>query len=80
MGALGEDELTRSQVAGQSIKWDNSDVCLLEARKGNVPRKSSTLALAKGKEKVSIDENLVLGQKKSKERVEPEPNKAQYDI
>lgn len=30
------------------------------------------MALAKGKEKVSIDENSVVGQKNSKERVEPE--------
>ena len=72
VGALGEDNGAGSQATGQSLRWDNSDVCLLEARKGNDPRKSSVLALAKGKEKVNRYENSVVGQQKSKEREEHE--------
>lgn len=67
VGALGEDDVTRSQAAGQSIRWDNLDVCLLKARNGKVPRKFSILALAKGKEKVNRDENSMMGKKNSEE-------------
>ena len=69
---IGEVELTRSQVVGQSIKWDNSDVDHLKAQKGDVPRNSSLTALVKGKEKVSIDKSSIVGQQKPKGREEPE--------
>ena len=72
MGELGESNLTRSQVVGQSIKWDNSDVDCLEVQKGDIPRNSSLTALVKGKEKVSVDKSSVVGQQKPKGREEPE--------
>ncbi|XP_030974808.1 uncharacterized protein LOC115994718 [Quercus lobata] len=72
VGELGEAELTRNQVVGQSIKWDNSDVDRLEAQKGDVPRNSSFTTLVKGKEKVSMDKSSVVGQQKPKGREEPE--------
>nr|POE81162.1 hypothetical protein CFP56_30351 [Quercus suber] len=72
VGELGEDELTRSQVAGQSIQWDNTDVGCFEVKIGDVPRTSSPTALVKGKDKVRMDKSSIVGQQKPKGREEPE--------
>lgn len=62
VGALSEDDGTRSQVARLSIRWDKYDVSLPEVERANDPQKSLAFALAKGKEKVYKDENSMVGQ------------------
>ncbi|KAF3942978.1 hypothetical protein CMV_030424 [Castanea mollissima] len=72
VNGLGDDDVTKSQAAGQSIRWDNTVSYLPERRKGNDQHNPSVLALVKGKGKANEDVNSVVGQQNPKGGDEPE--------